>query len=43
MQMTEIYSLSVRQLKNKKFQRLPINTRNKLINKEELSVASKAL
>ena len=41
-QMTEIHNLSVRQLrikiKNQEFQRLPINTRNKLITKEEVNV-----
>lgn len=42
-QVTEVHSLSVRQLrnkiKNKEFQRLPINTKNKLLKKEESSVS----
>lgn len=41
-QMTEIHSLSVRQLRNKiknnEYERLPINTKNKLLKKEESSV-----
>ena len=40
--MTEIHSLSVRQLRNKiknnEYERLPINTKNKLLKKEESSV-----